>query len=313
MHSILISSPYGKKAWSLHRSTEIIGYHRHEKRVSIVVALLVMNKLRRAENFLRFTHRGNVQCQLIPSWPLPRHPDEKPQLRPSVLEMLYSPGFSEEADGVYRKLHRTPWDSWHAGADEVKIRVWPPGSAVDSTDSAESSSNRLRLLTPEADSDIFVPISTWELGPFSRNGFHLIAFSLAFQGETYERLVGECSSFSVDGPRRLISQILQDKQAISDRSAPDPSAIRINDFLDPSLRLTATSYDIVILGPPWTSADKVEVCQDQCATGIYPAPQPLVCDGIQRFLARDQCFTLPFAYADCPGAGKTNSPLQFCA
>lgn len=307
MHSVLIGSPLGKKVWSLQRSTEIIGYHRSERRVNILLLLLAINKLKTGPNTLCLMHRGNVQCRMLRSWPMPHHSDEGAGFGPSLLEDLYGDGIQEQGDCLLRQKQLTAWDSWHDSQHPERVRPWPPGKEFTLEGNLPSMSNWIRQVTPQAAPDSFVPFVKWELGDFTETGLHLIACEMSFSGETYDRLVGNTPVFTVDGPRRLLSRIVYDDLA-SDVSiaAADYHAL-LQVFRDPEQRLTATSHDIVLLGPPSARVDDVRVYKDGCTTGIYPAPRPVVRDGIRRFLARDQCFSLALSFEDASAHGHIDA------
>lgn len=290
MHCIVMSSPKGKEAWKIYRSVEILGYHQTDRRVKILFTILAENMLASEPNVLRFLHRGNVRCQVVQSWPLASHPDERDHNVKGILETLYGKAFEESEGHVLRRNVLSCCDVWEK-IETQNIVDWP---AVSLSSLNTEKGGYLPQEDPPDNADDYVPFCTWTLPPFPEKGLYLIAFSLQFSGETYRRLVEREPTFSVDGPERVLSVIEYDDFVNYGENKLAQWQARLAEFQDDSKRLAGESYDVIILGDPL--ADDVEVQQEMCIRGIHVAPmQPIT--RAKRFVTTDQSFTLPLKYA----------------
>jgi hypothetical protein len=141
----------------------------------------------------------------------------------------------------------------------------------------------------------FSPYTTWCLGPFAKEGLFLVAFRIWFQGESYMKLVEQKSSFTVDGPSRLlctiqdgyIPQFFEEKQQSFDMNLK-----WFANFLDFS-----GSYDVITLENHETGA--VKVIPDMDASHmITTAPiQPNELFGAKRYITGHPRFKLTLQYA----------------
>lgn len=302
MHCILMSSPtgnglIGSADWHIHRSVEVLAYHKNEECVRILVMVLAEN-LADAPNYLRFLHRGNVDCSLVtPSYPLPRHPDENRGSDVGILESVYGKAF-KDCKGCVQEEALTPWDAWENvarrsitlyGGSEPKTAKFAPEHNVPSGGS-------------------YVPFCVWKLGPFDGQGFYLIAFSLEFHSQTYKYLVnGNDGIFSVDGPRRLLAAIKYRDLMNCREEAPFWKGL-LNDFENHETAVKSDNYDVILLDEPL--ADKVNVRSDRCTTnGIHKAAQNQLHESYPavRYVTTDPYFTLPLSYASPADIAPTAS------
>lgn len=291
MHCIVMSSPRGRRAWNIHRSIELLAYHRGERIVRILFVLLAENKLADGANILRIMHRGSVRCTLAEPWPLPCHPDEETSRSIGILEQLYGKAFEESGGHILYKNALSPCDTWHQDSEPREVLLWPrcEHSATDG-----DGSGHIEVERPQTDFARYVPFTTWSCGPFSEEKLYLISFHLEFAGETYDTLVEREPTFSVDGPERLLSRIRYDDLANVPAKHREGWVSRWADFDAPATRVPSDSYDVLIMEPPL--ADQVTINDECCTTGIYQAPmQPG--DSAVRFVTTDDFFTLPMSYA----------------
>jgi hypothetical protein len=289
MHCIVLSSPAGKDAWRVHRSVEILAYHRDAKRISILFILLVENLLP-SKNELRVLHRGNVECNLVPSWPLPLHRDEEAGTR-GVLNDIYGTMFRKDGENLLRVKKLTSWDAQENIEGDVSIADWAVQTGL------LSCSDEASFFPPEIaplSKGNHVPFTTWMFSPFHQSGFHLLSFRLQFEGLTYDRLVPNDDIFTVDGPERLLARI--EYEDIIELSSEEKKSwrLRLEEFEDPEKRLLCENYDVIILGPP--HGDAVARVTEYNANGIYPAPRQSGTNA-QRFITTNNLFTLPLMFA----------------
>ena len=290
MHCIVLSSSTGEANWRIHRSVEVLAYHRQQELVRALVWLVAEN-LSNHDEYLRMLHRGNVVCKPDKAWPPPRHSDEPvEQSSPGALQALYGEGFDSSSAGDIQWIKElTPWDSWLEFATPPAICA--PAN-LDAT--VESALADLPDSKPSVNGE-YRPFTVWNVGPFPARQTSLVAFHLEFGGATYSKLVGTNSLFTIDGPRRLLSRIMNyDLLSVQDRTRRQAYQNQIGKFLDPATRLSADGYDVVILRP--AVSDGVEVLENECRNGIYAAPRqaPAIA---HRFLTTNQSFTITLRYS----------------
>ena len=313
MHCIVLNSPDGlfdgKPRWQIWRSVEILGYHHAKKEVHILFGLFIEN-LVSDTSFLGVLHRGEVECRLLQPWPFPLHVDEeRNEVVPRALAHFYGKGFEEREGRVYHVGSLTPWGEWRDVPRDKREEVipWPtedcPDLAFGQVLPPDCKIPRPKFCAP--------PFTTWKLGPFPRRALYLVAFSLVFRGETYTDLVERGSTFSVDGPNRLLAAIkYRDlfNLPAEEKTAWDQA---LYDFESRDKRLVSDSYDVVILGSGL--ADDVTVAKDtECSNGIYHAPrdasQEVDTSGCyQRFVTTDDDFTLPLVFSQAAPKRRTSA------
>jgi len=293
MHCIVLSSPNGKGVWYISRSAEVLGYHRLERRARILFMLVAKNLLPSGRpNTLGVLHRGNNRFTRAHAWPLPRHPDEKPEFSQAkgVLEQLYGEAFEfdEQTQRVYRRQVLSPDDTWRLGK-RTEVTLW------------EGEAREIPSPKPEG-FEGYVPFTSWTLGPFDGMGHYLIAFELEVSGESYDRLVEEHPFFTIDGPYRLLDEIeYGDLPRLAQCERGEWMRL-LGPFKDEASRLDSVSYDLVILGggradATVTSADKIEVEQDIRPCGACEAPRQDPGLVSKRFLTFNPFFSIAVKYA----------------
>jgi hypothetical protein len=276
------------------RVVEMIGFHRREERVRILIAIYVQ-KIRETPSDLHILHEGNVQCSAVPAWPFQKHPDEfLANHQKSMFSYIYEAAFKKEEGVVKQVQGLTAYDSWLPLSKHESVNFWPSLDAFDSKRSipvqrVESvHATRPPMDCPETD---FVPFSIWRLGPLKEMGPYLIALNLEFSGETFDRLVGSQSTFAVEGPRRLLQSLQFCTLAKLPRQVAAEWEHKLNPF---SHYLPAgEGYDVILLGPPF--ADPVE---PQCLAGMMQAPVQIKTEGrnpfskVRRFITGNLDFFL---------------------
>jgi len=279
MHCMVLSAPGGSGMWTVKRSVEVLAYHLKERRVSILFLLLAESF--EEKNALSILHRGNVTCKVLPSWPLPLHPDEHGHPSKGVLQSIYGSFFREYNGRLSRSAELCPSDEEVGASAGEAVCTQPPS-----------------LQTPilaQAEGTGWIPFTKWTLA-IENKGWHLLAFHFSFNGETYDRLLPRHEVFTVDGPERLLSRIEHDDMSRLTQAERKPWIAELREFAALERRLSCASYDLVILGRPF--ADDVAVAATHCATGVYPAPrQPQGYQNVQRFLTTNPFFTLPLTDA----------------
>jgi len=283
MMCIVLRGKSGDKTWSGRRSVEMLAYQRHRKRVDILFALYLENK--RKNNVLRILHPGNVNWELVKRpWPLPRHPNE-PRNGQSILESVYRDVFSfdKKEKSLYQAAGLTAWDSYFTNGGKEPVTVWPSGDT-------EPAKGKMTKVFPEENGLKFVPFSEFELGPFTKIGPVLIGFKLWFQGESYDRLLGDAPVFTVDGPESLMIRIKreyilqmtkEDQHKWIKRMTPFEQFIGFGD-----------SYDVIVIKKPFaTTATCV------WKNGIVKAPIQPSKNVAERYITAYPRFVLALKYA----------------
>jgi hypothetical protein len=295
MHCFAISAPNGRDTWELRRSIEVIGYHRYREEVQILFLLYGENKCK--DNCLRMMHRGNVECCWLPSWPLPRHPSEKPtsvEETPSILGNLYGEAFELVDGGLFRVKTLLPWDSWETIKPRI-VHPWRPSSGSPRMAGASED----MLISPEFPHprlDEYVPFTSWRIGNFMEPGLFLMTFAMRFSGETYRRLVGRQTQFTVDGPQRVLTRT---KYEVLNREDHKVWTKRLALFESESV-FSDKGYDIIVLNR--SLADEVETF---APSGMVQAPrQP---ENGSRFITLSHEFTMWVRYAE-PKSGLPGQP-----
>lgn len=285
MHCIVLSSPSGDESWKIHRSVEVLSYHQREKCVRILIWLIAENLLEH-DNSFKMLHRGNVVCKSVNAWPLPLHKDEKVcETGQGVLQKLYGKGFEESSGGVLWTKELTPFDSWCDQVTPLRVNI-PADLSVE----VESMWTDSSIASHECE---YRPFTVWNVGSLAARTINLVSFHLEFAGTTYEKLLGQDSSFTIDGPNRLLSRIMKYDLLSLNSKDRQAYAEHASDFLNTETRLKADSYDVVILGTP--ISDGVKVQDDESRNGIYSAPHQ-VSDNALRFLTTNQSFTVSLRY-----------------
>lgn len=327
MHCVVMSSEKGNHTWSVWRTVEVLAYHKEERCVRILFLILAKNNsVDSGPNYLKLLHRGNVECTLLPPWPLPRHYDEGENTKGKVgavqgiLEDLYGKVFSGEEAPIVLSKCLTPWDSFVEISERIEVRAGPdlPAGQGGFPLPMKLDADQLRV-----DECSYRPFTTWTVGPFNHAGMYLIAFSLNFTGETYADLVersmriatnetdasGELAAhgerievapgFSVDGPQRLLALINYLDLPLSRNEQERKDFITmLEPFQDEDKRIEPEAYDVVILNYPL--ADPVEVDSEaMLRNSIYEAPlQASPLGRAKRFITVDNCFTIGLKYVN---------------
>ena len=179
MQCIVMSAPEGRETWRVHRSVEVLSYHLSdaEPRVEILLVMNCENLKEAAANYLRFLHRGAVNCRVVRPWKLPRHPDE-PDGQPPILEAIYGRAFIADDSRVLQSNELTAWDSWYP-IEQRPIWPWmpPEGGASEEFGLADVCGQQVDVAS-------YQPFSEWQLGPFECAGRYLIALRLTLKGPT---------------------------------------------------------------------------------------------------------------------------------
>jgi hypothetical protein len=302
MHCIVLSAPLGRHTWELRRSIEVIGYHRKEEEVRILLLLYAENKLpiEEGENCLWMMHRGNLECCWKPSWPLPLHRDEEDACvlpNSSILMRLYGEAFdekrsedSERQKHLFRVNRLSQWDSWEKVESEI-VHRWQPSCGLPmAADRSGEIFMAPQFPVPTLEED--VPFTSWRIGNFTEPGLFLITFALRFSGETYKRLVSQQPQFTVDGPQRLLTRTKYEVLNREDREIWSEQLA----LFEREPVLPTRGYDVIVLNPPF--ADEIETF---APSGMAQAPrQPESSDALlgNRFITLNHEFTMLAQYAN---------------
>jgi hypothetical protein len=272
----------------------MLAFHRRQKRVEILFALYLEN--RRRNSYLHILHPGNTEYELIRRpWPLPAHLREG-DAKPNILESIYGGAF--QLDGQDGSLHQTngltAWDSLFAYAGKRAVAVWPDRDP-------EPASGHMTRIFPDGGQDEkgFVPFSEFRLGPFTRVGPVLIGFRLWFEGESYLRLLGNRSTFTVDGPESLMIRLKREHfgaLAESDREKWEKRIRLFEEYVG-----FGESYDVIVLGRPLASA---VTCTWR--NGIVKAPIQPTTNVAERYITAYPRFVLALEYSEI--ATPTGNP-----
>lgn len=288
MHCVSLSSSLGNAAWRIARSVEVLGYHRDRGRVSILYVLLAKNLNSDRPNSLHLLHRGRVEARIVPAWPLPPHPDEK---RANAVSGPLASLFLRRDGEILL-------------TDEALAGLEPD---LQRGPTFVCSSSGPKVLEPNfalPDGGSHVPFTTWTID-VDRPGWHLIAVELAFDGETYSRLLPPGQVFTVDGPERLLARIryldlsglsVDDHRRWGDRLAP---------FMRPEQKVSPGRYDIVVLGPP--CADPISPVDGYGASAVYEVADASRCEPQLRYRAVDESFSLPLSFAQAEALAMAGS------
>jgi hypothetical protein len=287
MHCVLLNSPCGDGYWRLHRSVEVLGYHEQE--VQILLALYLENLAPDGmENYLSMLHRGRVECNFVPAWPLPQHPDEAMaghRAKDCVLRQLYESAFTRQGGTLTQRKGLTKWDTWHSVAER---RVIPKLENRDDRETWQMSESRC------SETGSWVPFTTWRLGPFKESAFYLVTCALRFTGETYNELVDRKRNFTIDGPLRLLTRLkCEDLLRLSARERTK-WASELSRFEDSHL-LLGDEYDVIILVPPLAEQVRTYGQIDIASAPLQPARgrQKIA----ERFITSDHRFSMALEFA----------------
>ena len=204
MFCILARAAFDKDDWIGRKMGETLGFHFRDRIVRIQTTLYLTNTLPDNEpNYVYVLHPGNVGFELCYDTPFPAHQDEKDYC---ILHAIYSNAFTY--DSVGRELTQikalSPWDYWYEfGKDDFECVTWPGSPRQRKTIKAVK-------VFPTPDScrkGQFCPFSVCKIGPFLRNGATMFTLQMTLKGESFDELVGNENTFTVDGPRRLLSRI----------------------------------------------------------------------------------------------------------
>jgi hypothetical protein len=292
MQCIALSAPQGKDSWHIHRSVETLAYHRSVPRVEILFVFLAENLL--ANNSIDLLHRDRVRCRIVPSWPLPRHEDERSDTETAVLQQVYGGLFREENACLWQTGRLTPWDEAQEVKPAVLVRDWANAERL------LSGSECWKLWDAQyPDNGKTQPFTCWRLCPFTERGHYLIAFRLSVEWSHYKRFPSPDSVFTVDGPDRLLRRILYEDIAGVPDAERDTWVSRLAPFENETKRLHPDNYDVILLRS--SSVDVVERIADYGTTGIYEAPQQPNSNGT-RFITSKPSFTLPLCFSELSSA-----------
>lgn len=292
----MLNSQHGPDSWHIHRSVEVLAYHREQKTVRILVMLQAENLLD-GPNELCVLHRGSIQATYRRAWPMPDHPDEvMTKHKRNILTKLYSGDFEEHEGGVYQRQRRTAGDSI-VPINPVPVQVWSPdGQPADDGDvlKAEFCSDECGLTCP---------FTTWRLTGFSEKALYLVAIGLEFSTSTYDMLLESQEAFTIDGPSVLLSRIRYYDLATLPPDSRANHELALEAFAGPN-RLDPRTYGIIVLGSP--AASDVEPDKTAPTSAVINARR---IRGAMHFLAANPAFTLGLKYK---AAGKKASQSVQC-
>jgi hypothetical protein len=300
MMCIALRGEQGNEYWQGYRSVEILSYHPDDNnpskgRINILFSVFLQNLLEC--NYLRILHPGNVSHKLIeaPDY-FPRHQDEpidKPEIS-GILESVYNKAFSPKGDKLLHSNCLSAWDSWYPNGEVEEVTIWPSG---------DTGHCKMKEVHAVDDKNKFVPFTEFRLGPFTKEGPVLLSFQMWFEGETYEKLVGNADVFTVDGPESLILRIKRDY--ISSMPAEDREKWenRIQKF-DQVLSF-GESYDVILMNPPYSSGI---TCVWK--SGIVEGPYQPSDNVAKRYITAYPRFVLALKYAKAPVTSNNIAPTK---
>ena len=300
MHCVLLNCQCGAGSWRMHRSVEVIGYHKADQEVKILLALFLENQASAGlENYFGMMHRGNVDCEVKPAWPLPCHPDEKAlPARNRVLQQLYAPAFNEVNGKLFQTKTLTPWDECHAIMDRPVI-PW-----------ANKKGLKCVRGLPCDQSPHYVPFTIWRVGPVTEPGNYLIVCALAFRGQTYYELVERESNFTIDGPTRLLARVKYEDLFRLPQNERTTWAQHLKPF-EGAQPLVGDGYDIIILGPPLADEVRTSGKIGILSAPLQPAHGPR--HRADRFITSGRTFSMVAKYAHEVGIESAIGSLALAA
>jgi hypothetical protein len=274
----------------------MLAYHPDLKQVKILLLLLAYSD--RDDNAIRLLHRGQVDCSVIRSWPLPLHPSE-PAAQPegsgekAILEQFYGRMFSYDpkTDALSRVGALTRWDATE--------RIQPAEPVF-------VTSARLPLAPdPCGPEEGPVPFTAWTLSGRPA-GWNLLAFEVSIVRDTYDRFLAPSSAFTIDGPECIARRIRYGDLAAKTERTRGAWEGALWQFTDPCNRLDCSSHDIVLIQT--APAARVVRVPELSAGGVYSSRKHV--SGTDRYLTSDPSFTLPLAFASDSPLGPEAAAYQ---
>lgn len=266
---------------------EGLAFGRQRRMVSIRVELLVYNE-NDAETSLVVVHRGRVTAELAPRVLLSAsalhqcsaHAD--PASCEDVLLHIYGSRLLTEPEFGFRERRNcfgvadalTTVD--HVGQDPVRL---------------------IPLLSDTVKSEVagvFAPFSAYEIHGILR-GRSWVSLLLELQGPSYDHLVGGQEHFWVDGPDRVLEQIVRDD--LRERGYLQPGAEELFRSRIAPFRIEPKAYDIAIFRPGTAGADTPIACTP--VTGdVYQASvhDPFAQSRADFFITRSLRFLIDLCY-----------------
>lgn len=281
--------------WIGKRAVEVLGFHYNKtpsKTVKFVFMLLIKNEMDnnkendpdRYQNYLDILHPGKVLFKWLEPWPLPKHPDENGGT--PALNSIYGKLFKGKKPQLKKVYELSSWDSWCPVNEKPPVHFLP-----------EFHNKKLTIqqISPIQDDKNFEPFTSVRLGPFCKQGYHLITFSLDLVGDTYEELVTKKPTFPIDGPPILLQRIHDNyfnRQYINEdvRAIYDTEFKKFENFL-----FLNDSYDIVIINDP-KKVDQVNIKVDgnsaEAPIQLHENAKTI------RYITRNPNFALSVRYSD---------------
>jgi hypothetical protein len=242
---IVISAPKGASSWRIRRFVELIGQKRELEEFEVLFGVYAVNNEPDGQpNHFKMLHPGNVSCEEIQAWPLPRHPDE-PEGGKGIFEEIYGKAFEVSGEELYQKETLTGWDSWK------EIKREPVCTLKDS-----SNPSRVAKDFETGAPRTYVPFTSWTVGPFTIRGSHLLAFRLKLAGESYDRVLRPYGGddFRINGPEQVYGQLkfseltalaAEEREVWESRLSPfDHDRLSSNEGYDVLLLKTTETIDI---------------------------------------------------------------------
>jgi hypothetical protein len=227
-------------------------------------------------NHLCMLHPGNVACEEIEAWPLPRHPDESAD-REGIFSQIYKKAFVERDGAVFQERTLTGWDRW-ADLEDSDRRVFTRRDVAEQ--------DRVRRDFDAAEPSTRVPFTSWTVGPFCKHGSHLLTFRLVLTGVDNMRVIQpyQASEFRIEGPQQIYDHLrFVELTGLSPLERRQWES-RLQPF-DENRLPSGEGYDVIFL----RSGGKIEIDN---LVGATQAPiQP---DDGDRFISAHQSFRLEF-------------------
>ena len=309
MMCIVMRGANGSASWEGHRSVEVLSHHHSKKTVKILFLLLLYNKSE--NNYIEMLHPGNSHCELVKPWDrekgLSYHFDETEDfVEPSILDSVYSRMFKydETEDKLYQQQELNPNESWFGLEEKKEVKIWPNDNKVSYINFIEE------LYGTEKNKVIFIPFTSWKMGPFQKTGLYLVTFRILLQGRSFETLVGGREYFPVYGPGRLRSKIRHDFIPLLMGDKQEEWQNRLEMYEDHIS--FQRSYDVIILKkPPDKSNYSVEVdLEGSCEIALAASDrQPKGKYFPERYVTMDDRFKLNLYYKELSSWWKQRSDI----
>jgi hypothetical protein len=312
---IVVRAESGDESWWGHRSIETLAFHCAQRRVNILLLVLMEND--KPGNYLHVLHPGNSTCELTSPWigdeigGLAYHPEEnKDSGKNSVLQQVYGNMFRYEGGrGLYQVQELNPYESLYGLEKPCKVTIWPDEERHlwTAAEAADGGVRRIEVRT-QKHKESFAPFTIWRLGPFKSTGLILASFALSFAGATFDVLVGEREYFSVDGPRRLRCKTRYDcirRMPTAEQSTWEQHLESFDQYVD-----FKSSYDVIIRKSKEADGSRIEVDEaGSCMIAEAPKDrQPGDKESATRYVTMDSDFKLNLHFAGAKVETERRSP-----